>query len=261
MKIFIQVILGLNYFFLSPTYGQSNRVDIVLEKYFNAVGGRTQWENITTRIDKLEMIQGKNPDDLFSEQRYTKCTRLYKRINDSTRYDRFIIVPINNTEDTFSTCFNGKLWMHRANSKPENFDGIKGYNEKYQKKIRWGYPSNILLADSITYSDSLSLMDDMYDVLEIHTPDDSLFYYFSKEDFLIHKSLYYSKSNDKVTTHLKDYRRVQGRLVAFIEESYRNGDFDTRTKYSEIRFNVELDNTFYKIPTVPPYYILTRPIE
>ena len=254
-SIIILLTICLNCVCIITLFAQDNKINTILNKVFNAVGGRTQWESVKTRIDYYEDTHANdmlNVNSPFSHLKYSNGIKLYKKLDDNVHCDKFILISKTNVADTFSTCFNGdKYWSQSTNSKPIVYDS---YANRYSKFVNCGYPSWLLRSDSITYSDSLSLSDELHEVLEVHITGTTLILYFNHKNFLLEK--YCRKDKSSTITYLKDYRIVQNKNIPFVQETYQNGSLATSVKLQEVKFNIELDNTFFKFPENSPYPII-----
>ena len=245
----------LYFFCLIHLSAQNDNINTILEKVFNAVGGRTQWESVKTRIDYYEDTHASdmlNVNSPFSHLKYSEGIKLYKKLDNDVHCDKFITISKTNVADTFSTCYNGeKYWSQSTNSKPFVYES---YTDRYSKFVNCGYPSWLLRADSITYSDSLSLSEELYEVLEVHIAGTTLILYFNNKNFLLEK--YCRKDKSTTITYFKDYRIIQNKNIPFMQEIYQNGSLSTSVKLREVKFNIELDNTLFKFPENSPYPII-----
>lgn len=256
------LIFFLNFNCLTPLSAQSDShsLNLILEKIFNAAGGRISWENVNSRINYYEKTHSSNMlnvNNLFSKLNHSNGIKLYRKFSNEIHCDRFITLSKTIDTDTFTTCYNGdKYWSHSSNSKPFVYES---FADTYSKFVNCGYPSWLLRADSITYSDSLSLSMGLHEALEVHIAGTTLVFIFNSESFLLEK--YYRKDRATTITYFKDYRVVQGMNIPFLEETYQNGGLSIRVMLQKVKFNDPLDSIYFKFPDSPPYNILAKPLE
>lgn len=256
------LIFIFNFICLTSLSAQSDSqsLNLILEKIFNAAGGRIAWENVNTRIDYYEKTHSNNmlnANSLFSKLNHSNGIKLYRKFSNEIHCDRFITLSKTNDTDTFTTCYNGdKYWSHSSNLKPFVYES---FADTYSKFVNCGYPSWLLRADSITYSDSLSLSMDLNEAVEVHIAGTTVVFIFNSESFLIEK--YYRKDRATTITYLKDYRIVQGMNIPFLEETYQNEVLSIRVILQKVKFNDPLDSIYFKFPESPSYNILAKPLE
>ncbi len=253
----ICLILNIIIFTSLSVFGQESTVDLILSKAFSAVGGKDLWENTKTCVEMVDVKSATNildPSNVFNHYKYSSVIKLYKKSNE-IYLDRFITVDKANVEDSFTNCFNGeKYWSQMGHSEPYVY---LDFSERYSKFVNCGYPSTLLRADSIYYSDSLSSADENYEVLEVYIDGTTLFFFINNQNYLLEKSY----MMDKTITYYRDFREIQGRRVPYHEETLMNGVLTMSCHKTIVRFDIELDDIYFKFPEHPPYNILAKPLE
>lgn len=254
----IWVIIEIVLFSTQTICAQENKVDYIVNKAFEAVGGRNLWENTSTCLevyDNQSASNSQDPGNMFNFYHYSTAIKLYKNANYKNQLYRWLRIDKENLSDTFSICYDGeKLWSQMGHSEPFIFAEV---DVQYSKFVNCGYPTWLLKADSISYSDSLSSIEENYEVLEVNIDEIIMFFFLNRQSFLLDKSYTLSKT----ITYYSDFREVQGRMVPFTQETKVKGVLHTKVLRSIVKFDIELDDIYFKFPEHPPYNILAKPLE
>jgi hypothetical protein len=260
MKRNLLIVLIIASFSSLSLSAQEKKVEYIINKAFDAVGGRMLWENTKTYVAMIDAKSASNihnPSNLFNQYKYSSMIRLFKKSNE-VYLDRFIKVDKTNVEDSFSTCINGeKFWSQMGHSEPYVY--LEDASERHSKFVNYGYPSTLLKADSILYSDSLSSAEENYEVLEVYIDGTISFFFINNQNYLLEKS--YASTSIEAIAYYRDFREIQGRKVPYLQETLINGVLGGSYHYTIVRFDIDLDDIYFKFPEHPPYNILAKPLD
>ncbi|MEQ8882901.1 MAG: hypothetical protein RLQ12_24890 [Cyclobacteriaceae bacterium] len=253
------LFLPFSLLFHNPESLEGDR-EILLNKIFEAVGGKENWESIQTRIDYYKEVRSTkkfNSTDPFYEE--TSGIKLYKAIGDSIYMDRLLKISSNKL-DTFASCYNGEIFFtQNSGSRPFKMEGFASYN----KFVNCGYPSSMLRADSILLPTQKQIENSgydpsiAYDILEVYWGRTGEAYYFSRSTNLLVKSHRIDKP--LIITFYYDYKEIQGRFVPLVKETYENQKFILSIELKEVIFDKPLDDTLFKY-NIESAYILNAKI-
>lgn len=229
-------------FVLISGHLKSQTVNAVLDKYFMAVGTKDKWNEVHSRIDRIETIRVADmsnhhkPLQTFKEE----ITYKFSKRKDSIVWDRFVSVSKNSLGDTSTSCFNGtNYWIQKSREKVNDFDF---YSSRYAKFSNLGHPDHLLRVDKYDFIGSKTIDGTPCYVIRVTVADMESDYYFDKKTgYLI---LYHQVGKD-LQTKLSDYRNVNGLMIPFKEELNNKYGFVSSKITTEVRINPSINDDYF----------------
>lgn len=221
---------------------KSQTASEVLDKYFTSVGTKEKWNQVNSRIDRIEtirisdMLNHHKPLQTFKEE----ITFKFSKRKDSIVWDRFVSVLKTSPVDTSTSCFNGtNYWTQNSNEKSNDFDF---YASRYGKFARLGHPDHLLRADKCDFVGSKTVDDRPCYVIRVTVADSQSDYYFDKATgFLV---LYHQVDKD-LRTKLSDYRNINGLMIPFREEITNKYGFVSTNVTTDVQINPNISDDYF----------------
>jgi len=220
----------------------SQTAEIVLDKYFEAVGTREQWKRLESRIDKYETARARViPNELSSEIKYNKVIlhKVAKR-RELITLVRYISFNENSPYDTTTSCFNGTdYWFQFEDgnvSRP--FSDLK----EVALNSTLGHPDLLLKFDRFSFIGTKNVDDKLCNVIRLTINKNEFDYYF---DSLTNYLIMYHPKDKSLKTKLSDYRNVHGLMIPFSEEISNEFGVISLNKLTDIEFNKVINDNYF----------------
>lgn len=213
-------------------------LDVVLEKYIQALGGRVAIESVTSRVMKGEVQE---PVDYWSYEAYWKSPNKYLQITHSTGESGLTKIGTNGTIVWFQNN-DGDV----RENKLQNASRItRDADLQGDLKLKQYFP-NMLLKGKRKVGDR-----ETYCVESKTSEGFSDNWYFDTETGLLFEYDYERKFGDRKMTfeyRYKDYKKVDGVMIPFTIE--RNSPSPYTHRWKEVKNNIHLDDAIFEKPAV-----------
>jgi hypothetical protein len=237
LKIFLLFIL-IN----SVKVSFSQTAEVVLNKYFDAIGNKHEWFKLKTRIDKYITSRANTIPNEFTTMLDYHNIVFYKvaKRKDSINLVRFISMEENTPYDTSTSSFNGKDYWFQFNndnpvSPPFDLKGVKFHSV-------FSHADFFFNAEKILLIGKVKIEDKVCNVLRLTINNKEFDYYFdSQSNYLI---MYHPKESN-IKTRLLDYRNVEGLMIPFKEEIFNQYGLISSNLLVDIQFNKTIDDNYF----------------
>jgi len=220
----------------------SQTAEIVLDKYFEAVGTREQWKQLESRIDKYETSRARIiPNEFSAEINYNKVI-LYKvaKRREQTTLVRYISVDENSPHDTTTSSFNGAdYWFQFKDGKISR--PISDLKEVALNSTL-GHPDLLLKIESFSLIGTKNIDDKICYIIRLTINNNEFDYYF---DSVTNYLIMYHPKDKGLKTKLSDYRNIHGLMIPFREEISNEFGVVSLNKLTDIELNRIINDNYF----------------
>ncbi len=234
MKVMALLALACVLCFPRSGFGQDRQT--VVDKYFQAIGGKERWLSIRSKFDSILFVEYKRGTAADSSRLATVFVR--PNLQKTTVYKK--------AAHPVTMGFDGHVfWSQGSTIKLVQSEEEAAY---FKSTVMLGQ-ADLLLEDDvmISYKGMKELDDRQFEVLEIKRNQwvSSYQYYFDQKSGLLYCAVAHESPN-KRRTYFKEYRSVSGLLVPFVETTTIDGITQDRSHRLAFKFDQPVNNEIFK---------------
>ena len=220
----------------------SQTAEIVLSKYFDAIGNKCEWSKLKTRIDKYVTSRASTIPNEFTTLIDYQNVVFYKVVKrkDSINLVRYFSIDENTPYDTSTSSFNGKDYWFQFNSNNPVRTTFDLKSVKLNSIL--SHADVFFNAEKILLIGNEKIENTLCNILRLTINNREFDYYF---DFNSNYLIMYHPKESNVKTRLLDYRKVQGLMIPFKEEIFNQYGLISSNLLVDIQFNKSIDDHYF----------------
>lgn len=225
---------------LFPLCAFSQNADAVINRYFEAVGGRESWKKIESVCKEIYLVKLPSNGIFFQEN-----DTVEKRVNVKFKRPDLFLSESHRENEIVTFAFNGDHFLRSKNGVVEELPIEHGLY--FSSGIMVSYPDIFLDSSNVlNYEGIKEINGENYEVIKAKRPSWILPYYYAfdlESGFL---SICYREQRD-TKTFLSDYKDENGLKFPTVEQFFRNGVTESKSYITSIVVNCDVDSKDFSL--------------